>query len=175
MKKIIIVLIFILIANPLLSYAQTDISTSSESDSEVTIDTILADISDLIQRTRKNNKDKASLKVVSKLVNLQRRLDRSVKLTPPSKCNNLFKSATFDFYSLVSKLSEGISCGPSIISPNDLGPSSAQLVGVDCLPPSELHSQVTVSVFSECYGIYEKLRKLYNNDLNGSGITDVCE
>jgi hypothetical protein len=173
MKKAFLILLLIITIN-LPSYAQTDSDSSSEE--TVTIDTILADISDLRQRIRKNNKDKSSIKTSKTLLSLERRLDKAVKLTPPSKCNEVFTSAVKDFYALVSKLSEGISCGPPIIPPFDLEVLTSQIIGTDCLPPSdESSSRVLVNVFSECYGIYEKTRQLYQVDLNGNGVTDVCE
>jgi len=174
-KTIFILVLLICFINTTFVYAQTDSGTSSEED-VVTIDTILADISDLRQRIKENNRDKSSIKTSRTLLSLERRLDKAVKLTPPSKCNEVFIAAVKDFYALVSKLSAGISCGPPIIPPFDLEPVSAKSLGPDCtLPPDEPVSRIRVNIFSECHGIYEKLRGLYNDDLNGNGITDVCE
>lgn len=171
-RTFILIFLFLFLSNPNILYAQTDTLDSST----VTIDTVLNDISDLIERIKTNNKDKASKTKVRKLLVLKRKLDKAVKLIPPDKCNELFKEGTYDFYALVSKLSEGISCGPPIIPPFDLEPSTAQTVGPDCLPPSEkLYNQIRVNIFSECYGIYQKLRELYSTDLNENGISDVCE
>lgn len=181
MKKIfLLIALSVLILNPANliapASAQIDISTSSEDTSPVTIDTVLADIDDLVERIKTNNKkDKSSAKTIRTLLSLERRLDKSVKLTPPSKCHEIFTATVKDFYSLVSKLGSNIACGPPIIPPFDLKPAAAKSVEPDCLPPESLHSQIRVNLFSETYGIYEKLRGLYNDDLNENGITDVCE
>lgn len=167
-KTIFLILITLLSFNPLISCAQSDSSS-------VNVDSVLADLSDLIQNIKTNNRDRKSKNVTKKLIVIKRKLDKAVKLTPPSTCNDLFGSTLITFYNLVVNLSKGITCGPDITPPLDSFSRTLNLT-TDCtLPPEQLSSQVQVNVFSGSYEVYENARALFSEDENANGVSDVCE
>ena len=151
-----------------MSYLQTTEDTAGNIPSvEDKLNKLLLDLNNL-QVTLKKEGRAVNKNTLQKVKLITRRIDRAVKLIPPSKCFGVIKVTMDDFYKLVSRLGTGIACGPPIVPPflDDFAPST--LTG-DCILPDQF------GPFGEVYGVYTEARELFHIDLDSNMVLDACE
>ena len=178
MKKILFIglFIFMITASCFTSsaFAQIDISTTTESDSiETRINNLLGKFNDAqnILIKSKDPKDRAAAK---KLKLIKREVIRAINSVPSTKCFDKVKTAMDDFYKLVSKLGQGIACGPPIIPP--FLQVANPPISPDCaLPPEDVVPDQIDPGFSESLGAYDTARDIFHIDSNSNEIPDACE
>lgn len=188
-KGLIVFLLFIfcLFLSPVLkssvAYAQDSSSSGSVSDDtssdvkpesgEEILAKVLQDLNSVYEKLLAK-KIKSRRVKAKQVLSISRQFDRAVNSTPPSKCTLRLKAAIRDFYGIVSKLGQGIACGPPILIPFDrfhhveLNP--------DCLPPPDgISTDQLDSGFIELNPIYDKARRLSIIDNDENDVPDVCE
>lgn len=129
-----------------------------------------ADTNNAIEKLKKERDKKTS----NKLKLIERKIIRALNSIPPDKCLGKLKVAMDDFFGLVSDLSSGISCGPSIIPPFLPGTENTDSpITPDCLPP-EMRTPFN-GAFSLVNPLYDDALNIFRTDINENEMPDVCE
>ena len=172
MKNILILILIGLTFGFNIALAQNETSSSGGTPSvQSRAEEILSRLNAL-QAELKSKKDPKSRTNARKIKSITQKLVRSVNSNPPAKCLDRLKVAMNDLYGLVSKLGQGIACGPPIIPP--FLRNAQEQISPDCAIPDFGPDQLDPT-FSELLGIYDDARALTHVDVDSNEVPDVCE
>ena len=172
MKNILILILIGLTFGFNIALAQNETSSSGGTPSvQSRAEEILSRLNAL-QAELKSKKDAKSRTNARKIKSITQKLVRSVNSNPPAKCLDRLKVAMNDLYGLVSKLGQGIACGPPIIQPF-LQKTTFQL-NPDCILPDFGTDQLD-ETFVDLNPIYDDTQNLTLIDKDSNDIPDVCE
>ena len=130
------------------------------------------DTRDVIKKLKKE-RDK---KTAKRLKTIETKIIRALNSIPPAKCLDVLDKAMQDFYSLVSDLNIGVSCGPIIIPPFLPGTDNTDTPVIpDCILPPEMRTIPFNGAFSLVNPLYEDARDVFRVDENENEMPDVCE
>ena len=171
-------MVFISLTMNLKSIAQTDSSTTSDTQPETLnnkLDKLLAATKTAIEDLRKQ-KDKKNRSAAKRLKVIEKKIIKALNTVPPSKCLNILNAGMQDLYGLVSELNVGISCGPIIIPPFLPGTNNTDTpVTPDCALPPEMRTTPFNGAFSIVNPLYDDAREIFRTDTNENDLPDVCE
>ena len=155
-------------------FAQTaDTSAGNDASVQSKLDELLVTLSNVSSQLR-SIKDPKSHRAAIKIKLIKRKIVKAVNSIPPEKCLGKLKIAMNDFYALVSKLGQGIACGPPIIPP--FLQVANPPISPDCaLPPEDVVPDQIDPGFSESLGAYDTARDIFHIDSNSNEIPDACE